>query len=269
MVTSIKLIKELRMKTGSGFLECKVALQKSNGNLAHAIDYLRTAGACLAERKILRKTKFGRIFLYQQSNLGVLLELNSETDFVSSNKEFENFGQMIIDFAGSNNLFDIEKLNNFFEQKKILLISKFSENIVIRRIQYLTGNMITSYMHLGKIGVILSGTNSLNSCSQKKHFKYVAMHIAATNPRYLSETDIPSDIMIREKNIQSQIAEKTGKNPTVLQAIIQGRMNKFINEISLIRQSFIKNPKITVGEYLKKHRLSINSFIRFQVSEKI
>ncbi|WP_172800924.1 translation elongation factor Ts [Buchnera aphidicola] len=268
MEISIKLIKELRRKTGSGFVECKTALQKSNGNLMHAIDYLRTLGSCIAEGKALHSTQFGRIFIYQDSRIGVLLEVNSETDFVANNDSFKLFGQKIVDFSGMNKLFQLSELNKIFDSEKNSYIAKFRENIVIQRIQHVIGDQIGSYNHLGKIGVVLSGTIS-SLKSKDKNLKYIAMHIAASKPLYLTEKEIPEDALTRERNIQQKIAEKTGKNAHVLDAIVSGRMNKYINDITLMRQNFIINPKIIVGEYLKENNISINSFVRFQVGDNI
>ncbi|VFP88183.1 Elongation factor Ts [Buchnera aphidicola (Cinara piceae)] len=268
MEISIQLIKELRIQTGSGFMECKTALQKSNGDMKRAIDYLRTLGLCIANKKILRKTKFGRIFVYKDKNYGFLLEMNSETDFVANNNEFKDLGQKIVTYAGINKIFSLNILNNFFNLQKISLISKVRENIVIRRIQHLTGDYIDSYIHLGKIGVVISGTCLSKSINRyKEYFKNISMHIAASCPLYLSDQDIPKDILQREKSIQETIANKTGKNSHVLKSIVKGRMNKFVNNITLLRQNFILNPKITIGDFLKNNSISINSFVRFQVGE--
>ncbi|VFP79161.1 translation elongation factor Ts [Buchnera aphidicola] len=271
MKISIQQIKELRIKTGSGFMECKTALQKSNGDIKRAVDYLRTLGLYIASRKILRKTKFGRIFLYKDKNYGVLLELNSETDFVSNNDEFKNFGQEIVNYAGINKIFSLKSLNDIFNLKKISFISKVRENIVIRRIQYLTGgDYIDSYIHLGKIGVIISGKVLLESMNRyKEYFKNISMHIAASCPLYLSDQNIPKEILKREKNIQKKIAKKTGKNSHVLKSIVNGRMNKFKDKITLLRQNFILDPKIKISDFLSKNSIFINSFVRFQVGEHL
>lgn len=268
MNISIELIKELRMKTGSGFLECKKALQKNNGNLISAIDYLRTLGACIAEKKTLHQTQFGRIFLYINKNIGALLELNSETDFVCNNDEFKKFGQKIVEFIVVNQLFDIKQINDVFKEELISYISKFQENIIIQRIQYIKGDFLFSYLHLNKIGVIVSGNNLLNNSNEEQHFKNIAMHIAAANPVCVLERDVPESIINREMNIQKKIAYQSGKSEHVLNCIINGRMNKFIKNLALLSQNFIINPKITVSDYLKQYSISVSSFIRFQVGEK-
>ncbi|ABJ90619.1 translation elongation factor Ts [Buchnera aphidicola] len=271
MKISVKLIKELRIKTGSGYLECKRALQKSNGNIINAINYLRIVGTDIAQRKVLRKTKFGRIFSYCSKNLGVLLELTSETDFVSKNEEFKNFGEKIVNFSGNNKIFDLTEINEIFNSKKINFISRVRENIEINKIKYITGNIIESYQHLGKIGVIISGKmlSPNTHLNTTKCFKNIAMHVAAAAPLYLSELDIPNNVLQKETDIQKSIAKKTGKSSKILQAIIKGRLKKFISEITLINQNFIINPKITIHDYLKENQVWINNFIRLQVGENI
>ncbi|VFP81068.1 Elongation factor Ts [Buchnera aphidicola (Cinara kochiana kochiana)] len=274
MEISKKLIQELRSKTGSGFMDCKVALQKSNGNINHAIDYLRTLGVCIATGKISRQTEFGRIFLYHDKNVGVLLELNSETDFVANNDEFNNFGKTVVNYSGKKKIFILNDLNNIFNSQRISLISRIRENIIIRRIKYITGNTIISYVHSNKIGVLVEGIVSSSSNKDNKNninqcFKNVAMHIAASRPLFLSEIDIPKDIIEREISIQKNIANKIGKNNHVIKSIVQGRINKFINDITLIRQKFIMDPKIIINDYLNSNSITIRSFIRIQVGENI
>ncbi|WP_172598719.1 translation elongation factor Ts [Buchnera aphidicola] len=270
MEISKKLIQELRIKTGSGFIDCKTALQKSNGNIDNAIDYLRTLGSCIAERKLSRKTEFGRIFLYHDKCVGVLLELNSETDFVANNHEFKTFGQIVVDYAGTNKIFTLNNLNNIFNSQRISLISRVRENIIIRRMKYITGNTISAYIHSNKIGVLVKGSICSSVKENKdQNFKHIAMHIAASHPLFLSEKDIPKDVIEREMYIQKNIADQTGKNDYVIKSIVQGRVNKFINDVTLIHQKFIMDPKITINDYLKRNSISIYSFVRIQVGENI
>ncbi|MGI4816754.1 MAG: translation elongation factor Ts [Janthinobacterium lividum] len=270
MDISILQIKQLREKTGSGFMECKIALQKSNGNIENAVDYLRTLGVCIANRNISRHTNCGRVFLYQDKNLGVLLELNSETDFVANNDEFKIFGQKIVNYVGTNKLFSLRDVRDFFNSQNIALIAKVRENIVIRRIKYLTGSVINSYLHLGKIGVIVKG-KILSDMNDYKYqfFKNIAMHIASSRPLFLFEKDIPQDILDRETQVQQNIANKTGKNSYVLKSIVKGRLKKFVDNITLIRQKFIMDPKITIGDFLNKNSIFIQDFIYFKVGESL
>ncbi|WP_075474605.1 translation elongation factor Ts [Buchnera aphidicola] len=268
MDISILQIKQLRAQTGSGFMECKIALQKSNGNIENAVDYLRTLGACIADRSISHHTNCGRIFLYQDENLGVLLELNSETDFVANNDEFKMFGQKVVDYAGTNKLFNLQDIRDFFNSQHITLIAKVRENIVIRRIKHLTGKFLNSYLHLGKIGVLVKGKILLDVDDDKHQcLKHIAMHIASSHPLFLFERDIPQDILNRETQVQQNIANKIGKNSYVIKSIVKGRVKKFINNITLIHQKFIMNPKITVNDFLKKNSVSIQDFVYFQVGE--
>ncbi|VFP84913.1 Elongation factor Ts [Buchnera aphidicola (Cinara splendens)] len=270
MDISILQIKQLRAQTGSGFMECKKALQKANGNIENAVDYLRTLGICIADRNISHHANCGRIFLYQDKNLGVLLELNSETDFVANNDEFKIFGQKIVDYIGTKKLFNLQDIRDFFNSQNIALIAKVRENIIIRRIKYLIGSVTNSYLHLGKIGVVVTG-KILSDMNDYKYqcFKHVAMHIASSRPLFLFEKDIPQDILDRETQVQQSIANKTGKNSYVLKSIVNGRLKKFINNITLVHQKFIMDPKITVGDFLNKNSISIQDFIYFKVGESL
>ncbi|QCI17631.1 elongation factor Ts [Buchnera aphidicola (Acyrthosiphon lactucae)] len=258
------LIKELRSRTGVGFLECKRALLEEKGNIESAIDNLRKKGQLNAEKKINNVTNQGAIFLKIQNNIGVMLELNCETDFVSKDNSFIFLGEEIILQALERKIKDINHLKNIFELRRTDLILKVGENININRFHFIEGENLSSYLHGNRIGVLVSAS-SLN----KKILKNIAMHIAASKPEYLRPENVSSIVFNREYEIQLELAKNLKKPPNLLKKIIDGRMNKFINNISLTGQSFIMDPTKTVGEILKEHNSYIISFIRFELGEVI
>lgn len=258
------LIKELRLRTGVSFLECKRALLEENGNIELSVDNLRKSGKMHAEKRTHKITKQGAIFLKIHSSVGAILELNCETDFVSKDDLFTYLGNEIISISLLKKIQNINDLKKIFEEKRTDLLLKVGENIKIRRFHYMTGKNITSYLHGGRIGVLVSSNDSNN-----KILKNIAMHIAASKPEYLNPEDVPSTIFNREYQIQLELSKKLKKSSLILEKIVQGRMKKFIDNISLTKQSFIMNPSETVGEVLIKNKVSITSFIRFEVGELI
>ncbi|QCO70792.1 translation elongation factor Ts [Buchnera aphidicola] len=257
------LIKELRSRTGAGFLECKRALLKENGNIELAIDNLRKSGQMIAEKKINNITNQGVIFSKIQNNIGVMLELNCETDFVSKDHSFICLGEDIILKALEKKIKNINQLKDMFESKRTDLVLKVGENINIRRFCCIEGENIFSYLHGIRIGVLVSA-GPLN----KIILKNIAMHIAASKPEYLHPENVSSAVFKREYEIQSELASNLKKPPHLLKKIIDGRMNKFINNISLTGQNFIIDPTKTVGDILKENHSYITSFIRFELGEK-
>lgn len=268
MKISINLIKELRIKTGAGFLECKNSLIQSSGNIDMAIDILRKSGTHTALNKISNKTIDGYIFSYKINNLGVLLELNTETDFVVKTSEFKNFGQELVNFAGKNNINDVNILKKIFYKKRLTLISKIRENIIINRLEQLCGDFVITSVHMGKIGVLVSFVGKNFSQEQKYFMKNIALHIIAMNPLFLNKESIPSNFLEREKLIQTELAKKMGKPLFLLEKIIDGRMKKFINNITVLGQNFIIDSKKSVNQSLKENNIIISNFIRIKIGEK-
>ncbi|WP_075431849.1 translation elongation factor Ts [Buchnera aphidicola] len=262
------LIKELRKKTGSGLMDCKKALIQSHGDLKKAIDYLRTSGICLALNKSSNKTKEGCVFSFINNSIGFLLELNAETDFVTNTMEFKNFGQDLVNYAGQKNIDDISSLQKIFKKKLLELINKVSENIIIHRIKKISGNHIVSYIHMNKIGVLVTSPLVKLSSEQKECMKNIAMHIVASNPLCLKKEDMPKRIIDHEFLIQTEVAKKIGKPPLLLDRIIAGRMKKFINNNTLLDQNFAMDNKKSVQEYLKEHNVVLSNFIRLQIGVK-
>ncbi|NIH16639.1 MAG: elongation factor Ts [Buchnera aphidicola (Periphyllus lyropictus)] len=264
MIILTDLIKKLRSITGVGILDCKKALLKNKNNLNYSIDYLREKGKAKALNKISRKTLQGSIFIKIKNNIGAMLELNCETDFVEKDKNFIKFGNEIVLQSLLKKITDINILRDLFESKRLNLISIFGENINISKFLIISGEFIHSYIHRSKIGVLLKSNSNDNNL-----IKYISMHIAAKKPLYLNPENIPKDIISKEKKIQLSRSLQTGKSISIAKKIVIGRMNKFISEISLIKQSFVIDPKKTVEQYLLENSIKLNNFARFEVGELI
>ncbi|MCW5197754.1 translation elongation factor Ts [Buchnera aphidicola] len=264
MKISSYLIKKLRLMTGSGILDCKKALLDTQGDIERAIDYLRKQGKSKALRKISRKTLQGSIFNKIKKNIGVMLEINCETDFVSKDKKFIDFGNKIVKYGLEKKIKDLNVIQKKFDSDRINLISILGENVKISKYSILIGNFIYNYLHHSRIGVLIQ-TNSINYSI----IKYIAMHIAASKPLYLNPESIPHEVISREENIQLDMSLQTGKSNFISKKIVSGRMKKFFSEISLTKQPFVLDPKKTVEQYLLKHNILLKNFIRFEVGEKI
>lgn len=257
------LVKELRLRTGVGVMECKNALIKNHGNIENSIDYLRKIGISKADKKINTATMQGSIFTFYNDHFSAILELNCESDFVAQDCQFITFGENIVRSICCEKIYNINILRKKFESERIELISKFDENIFIKRINFLSNNYIGRYVHGSRIGVLV-GTNTYIT---KELIKKIAMHIAASKPAFLSVDMIPHNIINRERNIQLAIAIKSGKSNVIANKIVLGRMSKFTSEISLMGQKFVLDPEHTVKQYLLKKNTTVTSFIRFEIGE--
>lgn len=272
MSISASMVKELRERTGAGMMECKKALQESNGNIDSAIELLRTSGQAKAEKKAKRIAAEGKIVIKNNLANAVIVEINSETDFVANDSNFIDFADSIADALLQNEISDINSLNdlklsdNFsVEEARTNLISKIGENISIRRFDKIHGAInIGEYSHGSRIGVIVSLDKSDPDLA-----KDIAMHIAASNPVCLDEEDVPEDLVSREKRIFLEQASSSGKPPEIIEKMVQGRMKKFFKEITLLGQSFIKDPDISIRNLLDKSEAKVQSFIRYEVGEGI
>ncbi|QCI18782.1 translation elongation factor Ts [Buchnera aphidicola] len=256
------LVKKLRLRTGVGFMECKRALIEENGDIELSIDNLRKSGKIQASKKLKNTTNHGVIFASTQNNIGVMIELNCQTDFVAKDNLFISFGKEIILTALSEKIKNIFDIQNYFKIKITELIVKFGENIKINRFEIINGNNIFSYVHAGRIGVLVSA-NNLN----QDVLKNISMHIAASKPDYIHPKDVSKEIFEREYNIQLELVKNYKKPTNILKKIVDGRMNKFLNNISLVGQNFIIDPNKKVGQVLDEHNGNIISFVRFEIGE--
>ncbi|QCI16485.1 elongation factor Ts [Buchnera aphidicola (Aphis craccivora)] len=259
-----ELVKQLRLRTGVGLMECKRALTEENGDIELSIDNLRKSGKMQAFKKLKNTTNQGLIFAKIKNNFGVIIELNCQTDFVAKDSLFVSLGNEIILTALSKKIKNILDIKNYFESKITELIVKFGENIKINRFGVIENENLHSYIHAGRIGVLVSAHNLNESV-----LKNIAMHIAASKPEYINPNEVPKSVFEREYNIQLQLVKNYKKPANILKKIVDGRMNKFVNNISLIGQNFIIDPSQTVGQVLKENNGSIISFIRFEIGENI
>ncbi len=272
MSISASMVKELRERTGAGMMECKKALQESNGNIDSAIELLRTSGQAKAEKKAKRVAAEGKIIIKNNLENAVIVEINSETDFAANDSNFTDFANSIADVLLQNEISDINSLNDLklsddvsVEEARTNLISKIGENISIRRFDKIHQAInIGEYSHGSRIGVIVSLDKSDPDLA-----KDIAMHIAASNPVCLDEEDVPEDLVSREKRIFLEQASSSGKPPEIIEKMVEGRMKKFFKEITLLGQSFIKDPDISIRDLLDQSEAKVQSFIRYEVGEGI
>lgn len=258
----LSLIKKLREITQVGLLDCKSALISSKGNIKLAIENIRKSGKKVSMNKSIYDTKEGIIIIHMIKNkILLMLEINCQTDFVAKTSILNNFGKKIISYMINYNEYDINNIKLKFEEEKKDLIFKLGENININRLGYIKGKELGYYLHNNmKIGVIVSVRNMDQNLTKK-----IAMHIAASKPEYINSKDISEEKINKEKEIQLEIATKINRNKEIVTKIVQGRIEKFMNKISLVNQKFIFDAKKTIKEILKKENSKIISFIRFEI----
>lgn len=267
-------VKELRDKTGAGMLDCKKALEACNGNMNEAVDWLREKGISKAAKKESRIAAEGLCKIEVKDNKAVILEVNSETDFVAKNEEFTNFVNYLADIIVNNELKTREDVLAFddngetVESKLVSLTAKIGEKISFRRCELVekTDNQVFgSYLHLGgKIGALVVLENTTSEVA-----KDVAMHVAAMAPVCVNRDSVPADMIEHESKVIKEQVMNEGKPADIAEKMVTGRLNKFYKEICLEEQPFIKDSDVTVGEYVKKNNGSIVSMIRYAVGEGI
>ncbi len=267
-------VKELRDKTGAGMLDCKKALEATNGNMSEAIDWLREKGISKAEKKASRVAAEGLCKIVTDGNKAVILEVNSETDFVAKNEEFTNFVDYLANTILANNLKTHEEVLSFddngetIEAKLVALTAKIGEKLSFRRHELVEKNdneVFGSYLHMGgKIGalVVLADTSS-------EVAKDVAMHVAAMAPVCATRSDVPADMVDHESKVIKEQVMNEGKPADIAEKMVTGRLNKFYKEICLEEQEFIKDSSVNVGTFVKNNGGSIVSMIRYAVGEGI
>jgi elongation factor Ts len=272
MSITASLVKELRDRTGAGMMECKKSLVEVDGDIDAAIDLLRTSGQAKAEKKASRVAADGRIVIESNASKAVILEINSETDFVAKDENFINFSDSIASLILSEGIKDIEQLSNSMlsdnqkvEEARTELVTKVGEKISLRRFDNISNSEnLGCYSHGSRIGTIVN-----LSGGDKELAKDIAMHIAASNPICIDESGIPSDLIEREKNIYNEQAQSSGKPPEIIEKMIQGKMLKFMKEVTLLGQSFVKDPDISIAKLLKNSNAVVTNFIRYEVGEGI
>lgn len=265
------MVKELRDITGAGFMDCKKALVAADGNIEAAIEAMRKSGALKAAKKATRTAAEGVIAVAHEGNTVVMLELNSETDFAAKNAEFTSFAQKAADVALKSGVADVEALKaaDFggmtVADALTALIAKVGENMNLRRLVRVTGDVLGIYVHsnrrIGVVTVLNGGTEDLA--------KDIAMHVCANKPDFVHPEDVSAEVVEKERQIQIEIAVKSGKPHAIAEKMVEGRMKKFTGEVSLTGQPFVKDPSVTVGELLKSHNADAVSFVRYEVGEGI
>ena len=274
MSITASMVKELRESTGAGMMDAKKALTETSGDFEAAVDWLRTKGLAKAAKKSDRVAAEGLVAVFVDGPNGVAIEVNSETDFVAKNAEFQ---EMVKGFAGvALNCDSLEALINAdFQGKKISevitdKIATIGENLSLRRIAKISGDQVVSYVHnaaadgMGAIAVLvaLKGNN-------EEFGRQVAMHIAAANPQALNKDDLDPSIIEREKSVLTEQARESGKPEQVIEKMIDGRMKKFLSEVTLLGQDFVIDPDLTVEAAAKQSGVEIVNYIRVAVGEGI
>ena len=276
MAITAALVKELRDKTGAGMMDAKKALTETDGDMEAAVDWLRTKGLAKAAKKSGRTAAEGLVAVEVGAGRGVAVEVNSETDFVGKNAEFQQMVAGIAKVAlGAADLEALKAAGMGGKSVQDTLTDKIAtigENMSLRRMAALEGASVVSYVHnaaapgMGKIGVLvaLSGDNEAFG-------RQVAMHVAAADPRpaALNEADLDQVIVDKERAVQMDIARESGKPEQVIEKMIEGRMRKFLSEITLLNQAFVINPDLTVAQAAKEAGVEIVGFVRLEVGEGI
>ncbi|MCX8083500.1 MAG: translation elongation factor Ts [Calditerrivibrio sp.] len=269
---SAALVKELRERTGAGMMDCKKALAETNGDIDQAIEYLRKKGLSSAAKKASRIAAEGIIADHVEGDTGVIVEVNSETDFVARNEEFVSFAKDVAKCIVKNNVNTLEELmNSSFGSGETVSealntkIAKIGEKIDIRRFAKFQGGLLNTYIHLGgKIGVIVKMEGGDNNLA-----KDICLHIAASNPLYLDTSSVDPEFIKKEEEILTAKQKEAGKPDNIIPNIVKGQIAKYLKEICLMSQPFVKNPDITIEQLLAEHKAKIVGYARFQVGEGI
>ncbi|MCY3852857.1 MAG: translation elongation factor Ts [Gammaproteobacteria bacterium] len=273
MEITAQLVKELRTRTGVGMMECKRALSECDGDIDAAIQHLRTSGQMKADKKSARTAAEGSLALAKSGDgaRALLLELNSETDFVAKDEGFLAFAQTCAEAALSSGTDDVGALMNqtvdggTLEETRRELVARLGENIQARRLQGLDadGASIACYLHGRRIGVLVAfdGEPELG--------RDLAMHIAASRPVCVNEDEVPEDLLEKEREVLTAQAQESGKPPEIIEKMIAGRLRKYLSEITLLGQPFVKDPDVTVGKLLQSKNASVRAFTRLEVGEGI
>ncbi|MDI6647171.1 translation elongation factor Ts [Bacillus altitudinis] len=276
MAITAQLVKELRQKTGAGMMDCKKALTETDGDIDKAIDLLREKGIAKAAKKADRIAAEGLTLIKTDGNTGVILEVNSETDFVAKNEGFQNLLNELADHLLAAKPATIEeahasKMENgsTVEEHITSAIAKIGEKITLRRFSVITKEdnaAFGSYLHMGgRIGVLAV----LNGTTDEELARDIAMHIAAVNPKYISRDQVSEEEANREREVLTQQALQEGKPENIVAKMVEGRLNKFFEEICLLDQAFVKNPDEKVKQVVGAKNATVQTYVRYEVGEGI
>ncbi|NCF15751.1 MAG: elongation factor Ts [Gammaproteobacteria bacterium] len=272
MSITASMVKELRERTGAGMMECKKALVEANGDLDAAAEALRKSGQAKADKKAGRVAADGRVVISKDGNKSVIVEVNSETDFVAKDENFAAFADAVAAVVLATGETENDAIaaadigdGRSVEQARTDLIQKVGENISVRRASLVVADgPIGAYTHGARIGAIVALEGGDEDLARD-----IAMHVAAINPTCIDESGVPADMLEREKRIFSEQAAESGKPPEIVEKMVTGRVAKFLKEITLVGQPFVKDPDVSVGKLLKGADASVATFVRFEVGEGI
>lgn len=275
MQITAAMVKELRERTGAGMMECKKALTESAGEMEAAIELMRKSGQAKADKKAGRVAAEGTVvaLLSDDAKQGVLLEVNCETDFVAKDAQFQQFTNDVANIVLAEEPANVETLmtcsfasGDTVEATRLALVSKIGENIQVRRFEIMSASNGTlgKYMHGNRIGVMVELENGSDELC-----KDIAMHVAASKPMCVDESGVSAEVLQKEKEIFVAQAEDSGKPADIIEKMVQGRLKKFLGEVTLLGQPFVKDPDKSVGKLLKENSAQVLAFTRFEVGEGI
>jgi len=262
-------VKELRDMTGVAMMDCKKALVECKGDIEKALDLLRSNSALKAEKKSSRVAADGILVMAVTDTYATIVELNSETDFAAKDSNFLAYSEKVKSFITENKVDDVEAfVGSSLEDDRKALVQTIGENIQLRRVEtidYSSDMNIGMYLHSdSKLGSIVAVNNGSDQIA-----KDIAMHVSAFNPLCLSKEDINQDILERERVIYQNQAKDSGKPEEIMKKMVEGKINRYLSEVSLLSQSFVKDPDISVADYLEKDNASIAAYVRLKVGEGI
>ena len=273
MAISAGMVKEVRERSGAGMMECKKALVETDGDIEAALKYLRKSGAAKAAKRAGRIAAEGTVIAVVDGSRSVLVEVNSETDFVAKDDNFTQFTQSVAVILLRHRPQDLEALasavsdnGESIEEMRTNLITKIGENISVRRFDYVDFDegIIESYIHGNRIGVLVAMEGGTRDLARD-----IAMQVAASSPVCIGEDDVTEELLSKEREIQAAQAEQSGKPPQIVEKMVDGRLKKFINEITLLGQAFVKDTDRTVAQLLDASDAKVRHFIRYEVGEGI
>lgn len=265
------MVKELRDRTGLGMMDCKKALGEAGGDIEVAIDNMRKSGQAKAAKKAGNIAADGAIVIAQAEGRALLIEVNSQTDFVAKDENFTVFANKVAEIALANNTADVAAIaalpygdGQSIEEARVALVQKIGENIQVRRAVLVEGANLAVYRHGLKIGVVVAYTGG-----DAETGKGVAMHVAAFNPLAINAEDVPAEVLEREKEIFAAKARESGKPEAIVEKMITGSLDKYLNEVTLTRQAYVIDNEKKVGDVLKAVGQTVNTIVRLEVGEGI
>lgn len=265
------MVKELRDRTGLGMMDCKKALGEAGGDIEVAIDNMRKSGQAKAAKKAGNIAADGAIVIAQDNGRALLVEVNSQTDFVAKDENFTVFANKVAEIALANSTADVVAIANLpygdgqsIEEARVALVQKIGENIQIRRAVFVEGANLAVYRHGLKIGVVVAYTGG-----DAETGKGIAMHVAAFNPLAINAEDVPAEVLEREKEIFAAKARESGKPEAIVEKMITGSLDKYLNEVTLTRQAYVIDNEKKVGDVLKAVGQTVNTIVRLEVGEGI